>query len=196
MKIFGIGLSKTGTTSLNRALNILKVSSAHDLHGGNYSINEYILDLINNNFDHYIWSSFDGFTDIPIPLYYKDLDRKFPNSKFILTVRSKSSWVGSCDKHFANMRSTAKMSNEFKKAINIPCDSFIRTLVYGMSKYDKERYLDIYLRHNRDVIRYFKNRPNDLLIMNICGGDGWKKLCKFLKKPIPKVPFPCENRGN
>jgi hypothetical protein len=29
--------------------------------------------------------------------------------------------------------------------------------------------------------------------MNICDGEGWEKLCSFLNKPIPDVPFPKEN---
>ena len=40
------------------------------------------------------------------------------------------------------------------------------------------------------VKEYFRNRPDDLLVMNICGGEGWEVLCLFLNKPIPSVPFP------
>ena len=41
-----------------------------------------------------------------------------------------------------------------------------------------------------EINTYFKNRPNDLLVMNICEGDGWEMLCPFLGTDIPDVPFP------
>ena len=50
-------------------------------------------------------------------------------------------------------------------------------------------------RHNKMVKYYFKDRPGDLLVMDITNGDGWELLCKFLKKPIPnkKVPMITES---
>ena len=39
-------------------------------------------------------------------------------------------------------------------------------------------------------MEYFKNRPQDFLNLDIIGGEGWEKLCEFLGKPIPDVPFP------
>ena len=43
------------------------------------------------------------------------------------------------------------------------------------------------------IKEYFRNRPNDLLVMNICNGEGWKVLCPFLDKSIPDVQFPKKN---
>jgi hypothetical protein len=42
------------------------------------------------------------------------------------------------------------------------------------------------------VKEYFRDRPDDLLVMNICAGEGWEKLCPFLGLAIPKVKFPHE----
>jgi hypothetical protein len=43
----------------------------------------------------------------------------------------------------------------------------------------------------RDVQEYFKDRPADLLVMNICAGEGWEKLCPFLNRDaIPSRDFP------
>ena len=36
---------------------------------------------------------------------------------------------------------------------------------------------------------------NKLLIIDICNGDGWSKLCDFLKKPIPSIGFPNVNKS-
>lgn len=82
-KIFCIGLPRTGTTSLCKFLNMIGLKTKHlpfqlELNLNNLFMNKYM-----------------GFGDSPIPLIYKDLDRKFPNSKFILTTRSLDSWLDS-----------------------------------------------------------------------------------------------------
>jgi hypothetical protein len=41
------------------------------------------------------------------------------------------------------------------------------------------------------VVKYFINRPDDLLVMKMDNGAGWWELCNFLGKPIPNnVPYP------
>ena len=44
--------------------------------------------------------------------------------------------------------------------------------------------------HHEAVLRYFKDRPDKLLVMDICGGDGSSDLCLFLNCPEPSQPFP------
>jgi hypothetical protein len=34
-------------------------------------------------------------------------------------------------------------------------------------------------RHDREVMEYFKNREEDLLVLDIAAGEGWEKLCPF-----------------
>jgi hypothetical protein len=43
---------------------------------------------------------YDAFQDNPWPLFYKELDREFPGSKFVLTVRDEVSWIKSQVSHF------------------------------------------------------------------------------------------------
>jgi 3'(2'), 5'-bisphosphate nucleotidase len=40
---------------------------------------------------------------------------------------------------------------------------------------------------------YFKDRPQDLLVIDVTAGEGWEKLCPFLGKPTPDIPFPKAN---
>jgi len=49
------------------------------------------------------------------------------------------------------------------------------------------------IMHHEAVLRYFKNRPEKLFVMDICGGDDWTDLCDFLNCPPPNVPFPHVN---
>ena len=51
-------------------------------------------------------------------------------------------------------------------------------------------------RHNDEVLAYFRDRPECLLVVDWERGHGWKELCRFLECPIPAEPFPHANRGN
>ena len=63
------------------------------------------------------------------------------------------------------------------------------------SAFDKDAFLAGYLSYNNEVREYFGTR-DDFLELNVCGSEGWKKLCPFLDVPIPDVPFPHRNRQN
>ncbi|MFM6208709.1 MAG: sulfotransferase, partial [Planktothrix sp.] len=84
-KVFGIGLAKTGTTSLAGAMKMLGYASKHYLLNPNVDILKY---------------EFLG--DMPIQTRYKQYDQEYPGSKFILTVRDQESWLRSCMNQFHN----------------------------------------------------------------------------------------------
>jgi len=68
-----------------------------------------------------------------------------------------------------------------------------RVAIYGTTQRNNRAHLGyLYDRHHEHVEQYFKNRADDLLVMNIFDGDGWDVLYPFLGKPIPDVPFPCK----
>lgn len=201
-KIFGIGLSRTGTGSLNEALRILGYRSIHfpvimrntSLEARvKYRLNKWAKELRINNplFEDFAAgtgnslsfikpsnSDFDAMTDLPASRFYRELDQAFPSSKFILTVRDESDWLKSCSRFFA------KGTHQFFKWRQMNLD------MYGVESYSQTAFQDAYARHISAVQSYFNSRPNDLLVMNIPAGDGWEKLCSFLEKPIPDRPFP------
>ena len=56
-----------------------------------------------------------------------------------------------------------------------------RVAIYGTTQRNNRAHLSyLYDRHHEHVEQYFKNRADDLLIMNIFDGDGWDVLCPFL----------------
>src|SRR5690348_16204945 len=81
MKIIGVGLSKTGTTSLAGALQILGFSCIH-------SCESYMLETAS------------AMVDGPAAARFPQLDVLYPGSKFILTVRDKQEWLQSCAAHW------------------------------------------------------------------------------------------------
>jgi hypothetical protein len=71
----------------------------------------------------------------------------------------------------------------------------MREWIYGVGcpQGNEKIYLRRFEAHNEDVLDYFKHRPNDLLVMTLADGDGWEKLCPFLDKEAPSLPFPHAN---
>jgi hypothetical protein len=180
-KVLGLGLSKTGTTSLAEALNTLGIKTIHypwdqstyeDLKKGNYKLS--------------ILNTYQGITDITIAPYYAQLDKAYPRSKFILTVREVGSWLRSVGTHWSTPTKITGIYREYT--------DYIRACVYGTSEFNEDRFRYVYELHCRNVSEYFAHRQGDLLIMNIYEGDGWEKLCPFLGLPIPNLPFPHLNK--
>ena len=171
-KVFGIGFHKTGTTSLANALSYLgyRVTGPNWVDNPNIAeeVHQMAFDLVNK---------FDAFQDNPWPVLYKELDQKFPGSKFILTLRPSDDWIRSVVNHFSEEETP------------------MREWIYGVGrpKDNENLYIARYERHNREVIEYFKDRSKQLLVLNITAGEGWTKLCAFLGETVPDAPFPCAN---
>lgn len=180
-RIFGIGLHKTATNSLSKALSILGYESAHWESGG------WARDVWNEmNSPAFISPTLERFyaaCDLPISILFRQLDRSYPGSKFILTMRPEAEWLKSVEAHFS-------WKNPFRWEWDVyPFSNKIHQIVYGRKTFDAETFLARYRRHNAEVIEYFRDRPGDLLLMPY---PRWYDLCKFLGKPIPSVDYPRE----
>jgi hypothetical protein len=182
-RIFGIGMHKTATTSLHTALTKLGYDSAHwkTAHWA-----KAIWTEINETGKSHTLEKSYALCDFPITILYKQLDDAYPGSKFILTIRDEDRWLRSVENHWSPEH------NPFRKAWDTdPFTHKIHTEVYGRRKFDADVMRARYRRHNAEVREYFKNRPNDLLVMDM-ESPGWEKLCCFLKQPIPDSDYPLE----
>jgi len=68
-------------------------------------------------------------------------------------------------------------------------------IYHGAPEGNEAVYLERYERHNREVLEYFRDRPDDFLMMDFAAGDGWDKLCPFLGEKKPRQPFPHANKA-
>ena len=182
--VFGLGLSKTGTSSLGAALNQLGIPTVH------YPPDASTMkSLSEGNFRLALLERYRGIVDITVAPFYAELDRAWPNSRFILTVRDKSAWLESISRHWPLMQEWAAECSQF--------DLFTRFILehtYGSCDFDLPRLSSVYDDHLAAVRDYFSNRrSNRLLEIDVCGGDGWEKLCPFLNLPVPNTPFPHAN---
>jgi len=167
-KIFCIGNPKTATTSLANALEIIGYKTVRLPFYTTWkkkSKEEFIEKLQKSNYNAFIDFPV-GFEDL-----YKKIHKMVPDAKFILTVRDKEKFRKSYVNHFKRSSWEIKDPEELDKKID---------------------FLD---KRNKDVIEFFKDKPSKLFVIDITKGEGWEKLCKFLNRPIPKLPFPHKNKG-
>ena len=167
--IFGIGLPRTGTNSLTAALNDLGYSAVQEWLdvGGWRNVYANSVPALDRHCGAVI-----GFCSFCYPL----LDRRYPSSKFILTLRYELAWLESV-RRLCEQRPEA-FGREFRERI------------FGFADYDARRLRQAWLGHYVEVQRYFAGREGDLLIMDIAAGDGWDRLCPFLGVKAPDGPFP------
>ncbi|HZM98206.1 MAG TPA: sulfotransferase [Pyrinomonadaceae bacterium] len=178
-KVFGIGLPKTGTTSLG-----------HCFRRFGFKHRTFDMDLAvqvkRNQLEPVLQEAAksETFEDWPWFAIYRELDQRFPDSKFILTVRKDTvTYVASLKGHHERQ--------------GIRKEGFVKPHwwdeVQGMEPgaWDYEKSAQRYERHNREVLEYFADRVNkDLLVVCWEQGDGWTELSRFLNKRQPDEPFP------
>lgn len=163
-KIFGVGLSRTGTTSLSWALLRLGLKVVH------------FPEKIDDVFSHH------AATDTRIAAQFDVLDKGFPDSLFILTVRNLDDWLHSMERFWA----------AYDQFNGSPGMRDFHAQLYGAADFDRDTYADAFVRHVNRVKAHFAARPEVFLQMDICAGDGWAKLSPFLEVPMPSIPFPTE----
>ena len=180
-RVFGIGVSKTGTSSLHAALAHLGFRSIH--HGDpalRAGIDAAIgagrppLELVDPRID--------AFCDVPAVVdHFRRLDECLPSSRFVLTVRDLDELVDSHHRHAAR--------NRHLRDAGLPHGELLDV--------DETDLRDRVRRHHDAVLDHFAGRPDQLLVLDVCAGDGWERLAPFVGwDRIPERAFPWENRDD
>lgn len=184
MRIFCVGLNKTGTRSLHDALQVLAFRSVHwggpnlttavqrgpEIHAAVMQSLREGRPLLEGLEDA------DAYSDIgALSTNFDVLDSQYPASKFILTVRPIEEWLASREQHV--------MENQAMQSRGEYNGTFLEVDLIG--------WRTEALEHESRVRSYFAARPKDLLVFDVTAGDGWDQLCPFLGVAIPSDPFPC-----
>lgn len=182
--VFGLGLSRTGTRSLTEGLHALGFDTVHyPVDGG--TLGALVRgDLQFPALDHYM-----GLTDITVCRYYEAMDRRFPDSKFVLTVRDEETWLASCRRHWYKSEGIGRAHSPEARVYR-EIRAFLRNSVYGAQEFDSDRFRCTYRRHIDNVRRYFSGRGDKLLVLDITSGHGFLQLAPFLGSQAPNMPFP------
>lgn len=174
-KVFGIGLSKTGTTSLYAALHRLGYRAGTYRHLRTLGLEDWF----RGDFRRDRLRDYDAVTDLPVGAFFPQLDRRYPSSKFVLTVRDREGWLESCRRFFAGRDNGG---DRFYRDVQLAA--------YGCVAFSETRFRYVHETHRRNVEWYFRERPDDLLVLDLFAGDGWPELCRFLGRDVPAASFP------
>jgi hypothetical protein len=185
-------LSRTGSTSLAEALTILGYRAVH-FPADPVTQREYSGFFANpgQTLTLSVLDRYDAVTDTPLPRVYQQLDRAYPGSKFIWTIRDKQSWLRSCELWWA--RSVVPFMEHDRKGVLAPFLRLVAEVTYGTAYFDAALFSQAYDAHMAEVPGYFWGRGKDLLVLNICAGEGWEQLAPFLDTAIPDREFPHRN---
>lgn len=185
-KVFGIGLSRTGTTSLARALRKLGFRTSHYPHDRTTEAELFEADGTLSLLRYY-----DAVVDVSVAPFYTKLDLAYPTSRFVLTVRDVESWLVSMRRHISRLREDwDELTPQYRKFTRR-----IIELAYGTMDFDPTAYRKAYLNHTSAVTGYFQNREDDLLVLDVSEDSSWKRLSRFLDRSVPSEPFPHANEG-
>jgi hypothetical protein len=203
-KIFCIGFGKTGTTSITKLLTkfgfTIGNQAVGEILGEDWSVHKRVERIIG-----FCYTA-DAFQDAPFgyPGLYRELDKAFPGSKFILTLRdSPEQWLDSVVRFQTKMFSSDKTRppNEEDKR-----NALYRYKGYLLQNsrnnwdypnvplFDEKSYKKRYSDHINDVRDYFKDRADDFIEINVSRKEDFKRLCEFLKIKTSIEDFPWENK--
>ena len=197
MKVLGAGFGRTGTMSLKIALEKLGIGPCYHmrevvLHPSHIKIWYDISRGEHPNWDR-LFSGFNSAVDFPVCLFYEELVNKFPDAKFILTLRDFDTWY----KSTANtIYKVPTMLPGWFEWVVYPIRMFIEMQVIliwvGLFKNNFSDRESTELVYNEHIESIKKTIPADkLLIYRI--NEGWGPLCEFLNVEKPETPFPKVN---
>jgi hypothetical protein len=186
LSVIGAGFGRTGTHTLNLALEMLGLGPCHHMEDVIRSDQQKAWFRAAGRGEPVDWdevyAGYKSAVDWPTAYFWRELAAHFPAAKLILTVRNSEAWYKSARATiFAGMGPDSNPET-FGTAV-------IRDKIFGGRLDDEAHAIEVLETHNAAVISAFP--PSRLLIYQIA--DGWPKLCDFLGVPVPAEPFPHSN---
>jgi hypothetical protein len=200
-RVFCIGMNKTGTTSLRKALGDL------DYQVGSQRRGELLIDsYARRDFRPIVrhCRTAQAFQDNPfwLPFTFQILEHCFPRSKFILSVRDdEDQWYRSLVRFHSYKFGDGKVPTVQNLKDAAYCRKGwmwkVHSLRFDLTEHDEPYDESIlkhrYRLHNQRVVEYFRGRP-DFLLLNVADHHSYQDLCSFLNREPKYERFPWENR--
>ena len=193
-KVFCISSQRTGTTSTGKFL------ADHGLRLATYSVsrnNNWTRAWFNEKYEA-IFKSIDfqyyqAFEDDPwwCLEFYKELNWRFPQARFILFVRDSDKWFDSMLRHskgktLGNTEIHSTLYNrqdEFRDQFPNHHKLNETDNLLPLTEEHRKHYKEIYEKRNQAVIDYFQKQTN-FIHLRLEDNEKWRKLGDFLQFPV------------
>jgi len=202
-KVFCIGLNKTGTTSWAQAM----VDLGYRV-GNERAAEIFLDDWAQKKYFRILrfCDSAQAFQDVPfsLPGMYVKLHQRFPDSRFVLTIReSAQQWYQSVTRFHAktwsddshcppSRRDLENAQYIYKGWPAVFCRQVFQTPLED--PYNRDILLKFYRDHAKQAGAYFSNYPESFLQVNVGAPGALQKMCAFLGRPYAGGEFPWKNR--
>jgi len=186
LSVIGSGLGRTGTKSMQTALNMLGVGPCHhmvEVFKKPESVALWMDAAAGKPDWEAIFAGYGAMVDYPGAHYWRELAAYYPDAKVLHTVRDPDKW-------FASTQATI-FAPDFHTSKDGPMRPFFDSFMGGFraNLHDRAYMTEHFRRHSKAVI---ETVPADrLLVYEV--GSGWEPLCRFLGVPVPDEPYPSEN---
>lgn len=200
-KIFIIGFGRTGTTSLKHTFEDLGYFVGEQ-HRAERLIRSYQQGDFEAIIDYCKTARVFQDTPFSLPNTWRYLEKAYPDSRFILTVRdSTEQWYGSLVAY-----------KELKFGGQLPGVNQLKSTMYNWEGWywdvhvaqhgpdesdiwNPGMWMSLYEKHNQDVIDHFKHQPDRLLVLNLKDTDAFEQFTRFLAVKTSMTGFPHLNRS-
>lgn len=187
LKVVGSGLGRTGTKSMQTALNMLGFGPCHhmvEVFAHPESMALWIEAGHGRGDWDKIFADYKSMVDFPGAHYWRQLAAHYPNAKVLHTERDADMWFDSTQATILAPGSPVALDEG-------PMAPFFQSFTkdFRAHMHDRAFMTDYFRRHNEEVKRTIA--PERLLVYE--AGQGWEPLCKFLGVPVPDAPYPSEN---
>ena len=206
IKVIGTGVGRTGTHSLKLALDQLGLGKCYHMSELFQHPEGLIAFQKAEKGEEVDWDNlfkdYHSAVDYPVARYYKQLLNKYPDAKFIHTIRDPESWYQSASQTII-WASKPSFGRIVQLLIKLPFSPQLRKqfpilkfngrlieLEFGKDFKNKDAVIAHFNQHNEEVLQTIPKEK--LLIFN--PKDGWEPLCRFLDLPVPQMPFPQSNK--
>lgn len=193
LQVIGAGFGRTGTNSLQVALEKLGFGPCHHMRELMTHPEQAPTWQAAYRGETIDWRSFladyRACVDWPACTFYRELMDAFPDAKVLLSVRDPERWYESARETIYTLNA---ITPRWLRQVAPPLRAILGTAqpiwdkVFDGRFHDKAHAIAVFEAHVAEVKRVVP--PERLLVYEVT--QGWEPLCEFLGVPVPDEPFP------
>lgn len=190
LDVVGVGMGRTGTTSLKLALERLLDAPCYHMSETFRRPDDVAIWHRAVHGEPPVWAEvFDGYRatlDEPGVLFWRDLLDAYPDSLALLSTRPAADWYRSMDRTVLELARRDPPPG-MDTWMSMYLDMLAYQYPHGWD--DADAAITVFERHNAEV----RAAVPAARLVEWQPGDGWQPLCSALGVPVPDEPFPHAN---